>query len=111
MTPTYRFFAGLLLAGLLAAACETGSFWEGRYVGHPGQDPAGMVTLTLQTGGKGQWTADQESTPLRWEERGGAIWLHLKTGVVIVAQTIPAEKTLSLQLPGIGAFRLRKATP
>jgi hypothetical protein len=37
MTPTYRFFAGLLLAGLFAAACETGSFWEGRYVGQPGQ--------------------------------------------------------------------------
>ncbi|MCK7512442.1 MAG: hypothetical protein MZV70_55995 [Desulfobacterales bacterium] len=30
-----------------------GSSWEGRYVGPPGQDPAGAVTLTLQAGGKG----------------------------------------------------------
>lgn len=111
MRKSYRWLAGLLLSVLMVGACESKSQWEGKYVGQAGQAPVVAVTLMLQGGGKGQWTADQENTPLRWEERGGAIWLHLKTGVVIVAQTIPAEKTLSLQLPGIGAFQLRKATP
>jgi hypothetical protein len=111
MKAAYRLLAGLLLAGLLSASCESRSVWEGRYVGQPGQDPAGAVTLTLQTGGKGQWMAAQESTPLRWEERSGALWLHLKSGGVVVARLIPAEKALSVELPGVGMFLLQKTTP
>jgi len=67
------------------------------------------VTLVLQAGGKGQWTAEQESTPLRWEERSGALWLHLKTGGVMVAQPVPGQQALTLELPGVGSLYLRKA--
>jgi hypothetical protein len=111
MRQAHRLLAPLLLIGLLIWACESKSAWEGRYVGPPGQVPAGTVALTLHAGSKGQWTADQESTPLRWEERSGAIWLHLKTGAVLVAQPNPAEKSIVLDLPGIGTLTLRKATP
>jgi hypothetical protein len=100
MRPAYRFLAGVLLAGLLSGSCESRSVWEGRYVGQTGQDPAGVVTLILQSGGKGQWLADQESTPLRWEERSGTLWLHLKTGGVVVAKTKPSERALVFELPG-----------
>jgi hypothetical protein len=62
-----------------------------------------------RTGGKGQWSAAEESTPLRWEERSGSLWLHFKAGGVMVAQLIPAEKALSLELPGVGAPILRQA--
>ena len=79
-----RWLPALLLIGLLSWACESKLSWEGRYAGQPGLGPAGSVTLVLQAGGKGQWTAEQESTPLRWEERSGALWLHLKTGGVIM---------------------------
>jgi hypothetical protein len=108
MRQARRLLAPLLLIGLLIWACESRSSWEGRYVGTPGQDPAGTIALTLQSGGKGQWVAEQENTPLRWEERSGALWLHFKSGGVIVAQTVPAEKSLSLELPGIGTLLLRK---
>lgn len=110
MTPASRLPA-LLLIGLLVWACDSRSAWEGRYVGQTGQDPAGTVTLLLQAGGKGQWVAEQESTPLRWEERNGALWLHLKSGGVMVAQTMAAEKALGLEIPGIGPLTLRKAPP
>ena len=99
----------LLLIGLLSWACESKPSWEGRYAGQPGQGPAGSVTLVLQAGGKGQWTAEQESTPLRWEERSGALWLHLKTGGVMVAQPVPGQQALTLELPGVGSLYLRKA--
>jgi hypothetical protein len=108
MRGPYRLLAGLMLIGLLSAACESRSVWEGRYVGQTGPGPGGAVTLILQAGGKGQWSADQESTPLRWEERSGALWLHLKSGGVMVAQLIPVEKALSLELPGVGALVLRR---
>jgi hypothetical protein len=111
MKTGYCLLAGLVLAGLLTASCESRSNWEGRYVGQPAHDPAGVVALTLQAGGKGQWMADQESTPLRWEERGGALWLHLKTGAVVLARPSPAEQTLSVELPGVGVFLLQKMSP
>jgi len=109
MRQAHRVLAPLLI-GLLIYACESKSAWEGRYVGSTGQGAAGAVELTLQAGGKGQWTPEQESTSLRWEERGGAIWLHLKTGAVLVAQPNPAEKSIVLDIPGIGTLTLRKAT-
>jgi hypothetical protein len=109
LRPTEWLLAGLLFSGLLSGACESKSGWEGRYVGPAGPDAAGAVTLTLQAGGKGQWMADQESTPLRWEERSGDLWLHLKTGGVMVARPIPGGKELSLELPGMGALLLSKA--
>ena len=109
MRRPYRLLAGLLLIGILSASCESKSVWEGRFVGQRGTDPGGAVTLILQAGGKGQWSAAEESTPLRWEERSGALWLHFKAGGVMVAQLIPAEKALSLELPGVGALILRRA--
>jgi hypothetical protein len=102
---------GMLLASLLGGSCESRSQWEGRYAGQAGENPALAVVLTLQSGGKGQWTADQESTPLRWEERSGALWLHLKTGGVMVAQFRPEERALTTELPGIGRLVLRKQSP
>lgn len=99
----------LLLIGVLSWTCESRSAWEGRYAAQPGQDPAGMVTLILQSDGKGHWVVEQESTPLRWEERSGALWLHLKTGGVMVAQTIPAQGALTIDLPGVGTLLLRKS--
>lgn len=110
MKHVHRLLA-LLLIGMLGWACESKPSWEGRYAGQSGQGPAGSVTLVLQAGGKGQWTADQESTLLRWEERSGALWLHLKTGGVMVAQPVPGQQALTLELPGVGSLTLRKATP
>jgi hypothetical protein len=110
MKPAHWLRVGLLLTAFFFGACESKSLWEGRYVGQIGQDSAGEVALTLQAGGKGQWTADQESTPLRWEERSGSLWLHLKAGGVVVAKAIPLEKALVFELPGGVSLILRKAS-
>lgn len=110
MRPIYWLLTGLLLLGLLNGACESRHNWEGRYVGPTGPDAPGAVILTLQTGGKGQWTADQESTLIRWEERSGDLWMHFKAGGVVVAKTIPSEKALVLELPGGVSLILRKAS-
>jgi hypothetical protein len=101
----------LLTTGLLWWACDSRSAWEGRYVGQPKDGASGSVTLVVLSGGKGEWTSEQESISLRWEERGGALWLHLKTGGVLVGQSMPAEKALIFELPGIGTLLLRRASP
>ncbi len=100
--------AVLLVIGVLSLACESRQPWEGRYAGRHDQGSAGAVTLSLESGGKGQWTAGQESTPLRWEERDGALWLHLKSGGAMVARPVPGQPALSIELPGIGALTLLK---
>ncbi|RPJ70775.1 MAG: hypothetical protein EHM15_04750 [Desulfobacteraceae bacterium] len=110
MRPIHRLAAVLVVVGVLAGACDSRHAWEGRYSGRPdGRDPAGEVTLTLESGGKGRWAVAGESTPLRWEERGGALWLHLNNGGVLTARPIPSRAELALELPGIGSFTLRKA--
>lgn len=110
MRITYHLLVWLLLIGLLSWSCESGSTWQGLYTGQLIEEPAGTVTLILQNGGKGQWMADQESTPLRWEERSGSLLLHLKNGGIIIAKTIPSENALLLELPGIGSLIVKKTS-
>ncbi|MFO7709955.1 MAG: hypothetical protein R6V84_17450 [Desulfobacterales bacterium] len=100
--------AVLFVIGVVGLACESRHPWEGRYLGRPDRSEAKAVVLFLEGGGKGQWSAGQEITPLRWEERSGAIWLHLNSGGVMVARPLPGQPALSIELPGIGALTLRK---
>jgi len=79
----------------------------GKYAAVNSSDAA-AVTLILETGGKGQWIIDQESTPLQWEERSGALWLHFKTGVVVIARPNPANQALTVEIPGADSLLLRK---
>lgn len=97
----------LAVAGMGFCACDSGSGWEGRYVSPASEGT--LVTLTLQADGKGLWVADQESTPVRWKIRRGALWLHVKAGGVLIAQPLDKEKTLSVGLPGGGNVVLKKA--
>jgi len=98
----------LVIAGLVFCACESTSGWEGRYVS-PAAEGA-VVTLTLQADGKGLWVVDQESTPVRWKKRQGALWLHVRSGGVLIAQLLENEKALSVSLPGGGNVLLKKAS-
>ena len=98
----------LVVAGLTFCACESVSSWEGRYIS-PTTDGV-LVTLTLQADGKGLWMVDQESTPVRWKKRQGALWLHVKTGGVLIAQPLDNEKALSVGLPGGGNVLLKRVS-
>jgi hypothetical protein len=97
----------VLVSVLLFWACESSS-WEGRYEGYDAPGPLPGVTLTLEAGGKGGWVVEQETTPLRWEERSGSLWLHLKTGGVFAARPVPGETALTVELPGVGMVKLRR---
>ena len=98
----------LVIAGLVFCACESSSNWEGRYVSPATEDA--LVTLTLQADGKGLWVVDQESTLVRWKKRQGALWLHVKSGGVLIAQPQDNGKALSVGLPGGGNVLLKKTS-
>jgi hypothetical protein len=96
----------MVIAGLVFCACESDSGWHGLYVSPPTDGV--QVTLTLQSDGKGMWVVDQESTPVRWKKRQGALWLHIKSGGVLIAQIREDEKILDVGLPGGGNILLKK---
>ncbi len=98
-----------MLVCLLLWSCESRPGWQGKYVSPPGSDPAAAVTLILESGGKGQWIIAQESTPLQWEQRTGALWLHFKTGGVVIARPHPSDQTLAVEIPGSMSVRLHKS--
>ena len=93
----------LVLAGLLVAACNYTSHWEGRYAA-----PETQMTLWLQAEGRAQWTVKSETTLLRWEERRGALWLHTKTGAVMIALPRENGQALEIEVPAVGRLAFRK---
>jgi hypothetical protein len=96
----------LVAVGLVLCGCESDASWQGRYASPAAEGAA--VTLTLQADGKGLWMVDQESTPVRWKKRQGALWLHVRTGGVLIARPLEGEKALSVDLPGGGNILLKK---
>jgi hypothetical protein len=107
MTRAVIWIVWLVIAGLAFCACESGSGWQGRYVS---PTEGALVTLTLQADGKGLWVVDQESTPVRWKLRQGALWLHVRSGGVMIAHPLDNEKSLSISLPGGETVLLKKAS-
>ncbi|MGD9975685.1 MAG: hypothetical protein AB7S77_21720 [Desulfatirhabdiaceae bacterium] len=100
-----------LLTGLAVwflCACESRTGWEGRYVSPETGASSPAISLTLQADGKGLWQVDQESTPIRWEKRQGALWLHVRTGGVLIADIQPGQNTITVRLPGSGPVFLQK---
>jgi hypothetical protein len=97
-----------MLVCLMIFSCDTGAGWEGKYAALQPPDMTSALTLILEAGGKGQWIIDQESTPLQWEERGGDVWLHFKTGGVIIAKPDSADQALTVDIPGSDSILLRK---
>ena len=103
-----RRLIGPILVCLTIWSCDTGPGWTGKYVAVHSSDGAAAVALILETGGKGQWIIDQEITLLQWEERSGALWLHFKTGGVVIARPNSTQQELTVELPGADSFFLRK---
>lgn len=105
--------AALLLLALAFWGCGGGPPAEGRYREEGAAGTAGGVVLELHGGGRGSWTVQGESVPLRWERRrSGEVWLHFKSGGVLVARPpAGAEAGFAVELPGVGTVRLAPESP
>ena len=98
----------LILGALLSCSCQSGTNREGKYVSQQTVDAGFSVTLILNSDGKGYWVSADENTPLRWEKRRGALWLHVKSGGVLIAEPVAAGQTLEIDVPGQGSIRFEK---
>lgn len=93
-----RAFLLCLAAALLMAGCEGSPGLEGKYLAQ-GQDGK-SVTLTLKPGFTGEWETATDSVPVRWEVRGGEVWLHSKNGGILRGKI--QDGALRVSLPGEG---------
>lgn len=92
----------VLILGVAAlfvlAGCEGSPGVEGKYLAQA-QDGKN-VTLTLKAGFTGEWETATDSVPVRWELRGGEVWLHSKSGGIL--RGILQDGTLRVMLPDEG---------
>jgi hypothetical protein len=99
--------AAVLLLLTLAACSGDDSALPGRYAG---ATPEGPVSLELKDNGKGTWSTPDEDIAVAWELRSGEVWLHTKSGGVVVCAVQP-DRTLSAKVPGVGQIILSRQRP
>lgn len=104
----YRFTCTivLFLAFLTVLACEQSLHLAGQYEAIIPFDQDSVVTLILKADGKGSWNM-AEAVPFQWEARGGKVWLHTKSGGLIVGM-LTETRTIEINLPGVGVLMFKK---
>jgi hypothetical protein len=63
------------------------------------------VAMVLRPDRKGEWNVEYDNAPFTWEKRNREIWLHTKTGGVIVGKLENGE--IVFRLPGASLYRFR----
>ncbi|MBU0986774.1 MAG: hypothetical protein KKH68_05920 [Proteobacteria bacterium] len=101
------FMKVLIFFFLLTVSCEKESGLAGKYASaNDMTQKTTVANLELMADGRGAWSIEEDSVSFNWEVRKGKIWLHTKSGGVIVG-TITGD-TLTVNLPGMGVHRFNK---
>jgi hypothetical protein len=98
---------GCIVAVLLLASCQEPRQLAGQYGAADGVGKNSQVILTLKGDGKGSWKAHQEEIPFQWETKPKEIWLHSKSGGVIVGK-VRGDASIDISLPGVGDYHFVK---
>lgn len=96
------------IAVFLAAclcACTDQQRYEGRYVNETALDTP--IVLTLKAGGEGAWDTGLDTAAFRWKIRGKEIWLHTRTGGVVLGSVLGPED-LAIDIPGVGLIHFQR---
>ncbi|MFP5211988.1 MAG: hypothetical protein ACLGPL_01275 [Acidobacteriota bacterium] len=105
IAPTLHFLLLLVLLATLSS-CQYENSLAGRYEAVD-VSTGSKLHLLLGSDGKGRWSLAREETLFTWEKKGDEVWLHSKTGGVLIGK-IDEGGALYFNLPGIGEFRFEK---
>ncbi len=109
MTKPFRclLINALLLCLISTVSCEDRDRLAGKYLAESTNNlSAPTVFLELGANGKGSWAVEDDIVSFEWEIRAEEIWLHTKSGGVIVGKLV--GDTIQIELPGIHDHRFKK---
>jgi len=97
----------LVFSLLLAMSCQDKGRLSGRYAagGDENQDSL-TISLELMANGQGSWSIEEDNVSFKWEIRENEIWLHTKSGGVIVGKIV--GETIEINLPAAGEYYFKK---
>lgn len=99
------FFGIVIWSVFFCVACADPAKLEGKYQSSAGSEL--FVLMELKPSGQGTWETDMDMVSFRWKQRGQEIWLHTRTGGVIVGD-IENSDHLRMEIPGIGLITFEK---
>ncbi len=56
--------------------------------------------------GQGSWSIEEDNASFKWEIRENEIWLHTKSGGLIVGRIV--GEAIVINLPGVGEYYFKK---
>jgi hypothetical protein len=91
----------------LTTGCEERGRLSGRYVADIDENRLSpTISLELMDNGQGSWSTEEDNVSFKWEIRENEIWLHTKSGGVIVGKIV--GETIEINLPGVGEYYFEK---
>jgi len=92
---------------VLMVSCEGRDKFVGKYQAYTNKNRQSLtIFLELMANGQGSWSIEEDNASFKWEIREKEIWLHTKSGGVIVGK-INGE-TIEIHLPGVGEYYFKK---
>jgi len=105
--PQFLMLMVLVFSLLFAMSCEDRGSLSGRYVADIDKNQISpTISLELMANGQGSWSTEEDNISFKWEIREGEIWLHTKSGGVIVGKIV--GETIEINLPGISEYYFKK---
>lgn len=97
----------LILFMLSILSCRGADHWVGKYEAEMAKNQeVPTILLELMADGRGSWTVREETASFKWEIRKNEMWLHTKSGGVIVGRL--KGDTIEVDLPGLGGHLFKR---
>lgn len=99
-------FLLLMLAVCAGSGCNREPGLTGRYTAVQESANETRSVIELKKDGKGTWETEIDLVNFRWKIRGKEIWLHTKTGGVIIGRL--TSSGFVVEIPGVGQYTFVK---
>lgn len=108
-TPALKPLMLIVCLVFMLASCSGQPDMAGKYqdVSHDASHSPSVIEL--RDNKEGTWETEIDLINFRWSVRDDEIWLHTKTGGVIIGQI--TDEGFKIELPDVGTYVFEKTTP
>jgi len=104
MCKMQAYFLAAILLGVMYAisGCSEQVEMTGTYQQVSGDVPGSSSVIELEDTKNGVWQTEIDEVSFRWSVRDNEIWMHTKTGGVIIGRI--TDQGFVIELPEVGSF-------